>query len=157
MKRMPGTGYRMDGGRTAYAALLLRVVVGCAFLFHGWPKVADPAAFAAQLHLPLIVGLAVAWVEFLGGALVLLGLLTPVAAALVAFDMVGALLLVHFPHHDPFVNPAGRSFELAAVYLAVMVALLMLGPGAFSADAFLFRLLAQSRPRARSRRRGAAL
>ena len=47
--------------------------------------------------------------------------------------------MVHIPKGDPFVNPAGRSFELAAVYLACAVLWLLLGPGRISLDALLFR------------------
>jgi uncharacterized membrane protein YphA (DoxX/SURF4 family) len=48
-------------------------------------------------------------------------------------------MMVHIPKGDPFVNPqGGPSFELAAAYFAIAVALLLVGPGQFSLDYFLF-------------------
>jgi uncharacterized membrane protein YphA (DoxX/SURF4 family) len=53
--------------------------------------------------------------------------------------MAVALLLVHFPQHQPFVGGGpGGSFELPLVYLAIMVALLGTGPGAYSVDSLVF-------------------
>jgi putative oxidoreductase len=76
--------------------------------------------------------------ELGGGALLVLGLFTRIAAVLLAGVMVGALALHHIPHGDPFVNPKGPSFELAAAYLAVAVLFLAAGPGRFSLDALFF-------------------
>jgi putative oxidoreductase len=74
-----------------------------------------------------------------GGTLLILGLLTPLAALFIGIEMLVALLKFHIPAGDPFVNPAGRSFESAALYLALMVAFLLTGPGAYSLDAVLMK------------------
>lgn len=128
-------------GRSGTALLLLRFIAGLAFIFHGLPKVKDVGAFAGMLHLPPFLAAIAAYTEVIGGALLILGLLTPLAALFIAVEMLVALFTVHLPAHDPFVNPAGRSCELAAVYLFVMAALLLTGPGAFSVDAMMFRRL----------------
>ena len=49
-----------------------------------------------------------------------------------------AIFMVHITAGHPFVNPKGASYELAADYLAIVVAILLCGPGAISADALLF-------------------
>ena len=153
-----GRLFEYYSGRLGIALLLVRAVVGAAFIFHGLPKVHDPAAFAGGLGLPLWLATFAAWVEVAGGALLALGLLTPLASLFLMGQMVVALGMVHIPHHDPFVNPTGgASMELAAVYLAVSLAYLLAGPGAYSLDAALFngRAMETSEP-VPERRRGIA-
>jgi putative oxidoreductase len=131
--------YTYDTGRMGVALLLIRAVVGTAFVLHGLPKVANPAAFAGQLGLPVWLGAVAAWTEVIGGGLLVLGLLTPLTALFLTAQMIGALAIVHLPKGDPFVNPGGASFELAAVYLAISVAYFLVGPGAYSLDALIAR------------------
>ena len=53
--------------------------------------------------------------------------------------MATAAAMVHIPKGDPFVNlKGGSSWELAAVYFAVAVAVLLVGPGTISLDHLLF-------------------
>lgn len=149
--------YTFYTGRLGAALLLLRLMVGAAFVVHGWPKVQDPAAFAGMMHLPVWLGTIAAWVEVGGGTLLLLGLLTPLAALLLTAQMLATFPLVHIPQHTPFVNPSGPSYELALVFLVVGIVYLLTGPGAFSADACLFgREPAGATNRGYERRRGIA-
>ena len=54
-----------SSGRQAVALLLLRLlVVGIAFLFHGYGKAADIAAFADEFQMPYLVAAAAAYVQF---------------------------------------------------------------------------------------------
>ena len=69
----------------------------------------------------------------------IVGLLTRLACSGIATNMIVALGMVRLPHGDLFVSPTGgRSFELAAVYLACAVLFLLLGPGRYLLDAILF-------------------
>lgn len=118
--------------------LVLRLVVGIAFILHGLPKIKNPLHWMGD-KVPSILQLAAALAEFGGGIALILGFLTPIAAAAIAIDMVFALVLVHFPQHQPFVGGGpGGSFELPLVYLALMIALIATGPGRYSLDAQLW-------------------
>ena len=120
--------------------LLVRVVVGAAFVLHGWPKIQNPTGWMNAMggDMPGFVQAIPAAFEFFGGILLALGLLTRVSAFALASVMVGALVLVHIPKGHPFVATGGPSAELAAVYLAFSLLIAATGPGAYSLDAVLF-------------------
>jgi putative oxidoreductase len=130
-------------GPGAVGLLILRVVVGAAFVFHGWYKMQSPGGALGWMgpEAPVpgpLQGLAVL-AEFGGGLALILGLLTPLAALGIAGTMIVALAMVHLPHGDPFVGQPGKlSFELAAGYLATMILFLLIGPGILSLDGLLF-------------------
>ncbi len=133
-------------GVGAFGLLVLRIVTGAAFIMHGWGKMQAPGGpFHWMDQFPdappgLIQALAVL-AEFGGGIALIVGFLTPLAAFLIAGTMWVALVKVHLPSADPFVNlvnPHGSSFESALGYLAQMILFLLLGPGVLSVDAFLF-------------------
>ncbi|HTU90530.1 MAG TPA: DoxX family protein [Gemmataceae bacterium] len=123
--------------------LLLRVVMGAAFLLHGWPKIQDPMHWM-DAHggsgMPGLLQAAAAVSEFGGGLALILGLLTPLAALGIACTMAVAVGMVHLRMGHSFVAtaPGQPSYELAAVYLAAAIMFALVGPGKLSLDAFLF-------------------
>ena|ERR1051326_7230118 len=128
-------------GWRAMALLLMRAVMGTAFILHGWPKMQNPTGWMSAMGIssvPAFLQFLSALAEFGGGIAILLGLLTPIAAIGIVCQMLGALLLVHLPHGDPFVSTGQRSYEPALVYLAVAVLLFAVGPGRYSLDYLLF-------------------
>ncbi|BCT75331.1 membrane protein [Sinomonas cyclohexanicum] len=128
--------------RSDIARTVLRVALGAVFFAHGWQKFFEytipgaQGAFAqmgvpaAQLAAPVSAGL-----ELVGGALLIVGLLTRVAGVLLAVEMLSALFLVHVSA-GMFVEKGGM--ELVLVLAAGAAAVALVGPGRLSLDAALF-------------------
>ena len=124
-----------------WGATLLRVILGVSMVYHGYDKVIPAhglhgsplsamehwSRFVAGLGLPAWLGYVSALTEFVGGALLVLGLLTRTAAFLVAINMLVALFAVNLHH-----GYAGSEYTLALIAMAVM--LLFVGGGAVSMD-----------------------
>ncbi|MNJ43829.1 putative oxidoreductase MhqP [compost metagenome] len=72
--------------------------------------------------------------EFVGGLLFTLGLLTPLAAALIALAMLGAIVKVHFKNG---LWSTANGYEYPLVLLVVVIGIALTGAGAFSVDALL--------------------
>lgn len=122
----------------SFTLVLLRLVVGTAFILHGWPKIQKPTSWMGDA-VPGIFQLAAALAEFGGGIALIVGFLTPLVTFALAINMAVALMLVHFPKNQPFVGSGpGGDFELPLVYLALMIALFAIGPGRYSLDALLW-------------------
>lgn len=124
-----------------WGALLLRLVLGVAMVFHGYDKVVpwnglhgSPLAamqhfnhFVASLGLPPWLGYVSALTEFLGGALVIVGLFTRFACLLISINMAVALITVNL--HKGYVV---SEYSLALFVIALM--LLFYGAGALALD-----------------------
>ncbi len=127
--------------------LLLRLVMGVAFMHHGWSKIQNPMGWMGpEASMPAILQALAAISEFGGGLALIAGLLTRLGSLGITSVMVVALATVHLKLGHPFVaaKSGGPSYELPAVYLACAVMFLLLGPGKFSLDALLFgKLLGQ--------------
>jgi putative oxidoreductase len=127
----------------SWALTFLRIVIGVVFVAHGTQKlfqlgIHGVAGFfgAAGIPLPLISATLVTLVEFLGGIALILGLLTRWAAALNAFDMVVAILVVHLK--NGFFDQS-HGVEYPLTLLAACILLAVVGPGAGSVDGALAR------------------
>jgi putative oxidoreductase len=118
---------------------LLRLVVGCAFLQHGWPLMQHPTAWGNEAHIPALLQVLAALSEFGGALSWIVGLLTRLSALGIFITMAVAVSMHMFVFGDPFVHPTGgRSYEPAAVYLLVSLLLVVAGPGRISLDRILF-------------------
>jgi putative oxidoreductase len=83
-----------------------------------------------HMGLPTFLSPIVTAIELLGGAALILGIGTRIAAAAIALDMLGAILAVHLK--NGFFLPTG--FEYALTMLTANVALILTGPGNASLD-----------------------
>jgi putative oxidoreductase len=125
----------------ATALLAIRLSMGVAFILHGLPKMQNPfgwmQAMGMETSTPGWLQAAAALTEVGGGALLIVGLLTRLAAAGLVCQMIAALALVHIPRGDPFVAVGQPSWELAVTYLLMSLLLVAVGAGAWSIDALL--------------------
>ena len=122
--------------------LILRLVVGWAFIQHGWGKIQTPFNWMpAEAPVPGFLQFLAAFSEFGGGIALILGLLTPLACLGIAITMAVATSMHAFTLGDPFVNlTGGRSFEPALIYLTIALVMMSVGPGQFSMDRKIFGL-----------------
>jgi putative oxidoreductase len=127
--------------RTDTGLLVLRLVVGVTFLLHGLDKLGGldgVEMFFDSLGIPApgFMATLVALTETVGGVLLIVGLLTPVAGIALAIDMLVAGLTAH-ADKGFFVDKGG--YELVLLLGTGCVALLIAGAGRFSADALALR------------------
>ncbi len=133
-------------GKTApgvtIALTMLRVTIGFLFIAHGWQKffeytIAGTQGAFADMGVPAadIVAPIIATIELVGGACLILGLLTRPFAALLVADMLGALFLVHLSA-GVFVGDGG--YELVLALAAGAGAIAIAGAGPLSLDSALF-------------------
>src|SRR5690242_2794558 len=124
------------------ALLVLRVVVGLLFVGHGAQKLfgvmgghglQGTGGFFESLGLKpgKLHAFNAGAAEFAGGALLALGLLTPIGALLLIGTMTVAIAMVHF-QKGLWVTNGGYEYNL--VLMAVAFALAGIGPGKWSLD-----------------------
>src|SRR5438093_4142400 len=123
--------------RVGAALLLLRLFVGIAFIQHGSGKLLHPSEFAAEFGIPVWLGFAAMLTQLIGGILLIIGVLTPLAAMGIAGTMIPATFFL-IQRGEPFINPAGHSWENSAFYLVAGICLALSGAGPWSVDAWLF-------------------
>ena len=127
--------------RVSTGVLILRLVAGLAFMFHGYEKIQHPFDWMGpDAGVPGIFQGLAAVSEFCGGLAWILGLLTPLASLGIACTMAFALRLHILVLHDPFVGTKDHfsSFEPAAGYLCLALFFVLAGPGRFSLDRAFF-------------------
>ena len=119
-----------------------RITLGAIFIAHGWQKfnewtIAGTSDSFAQMGVPLadIAAPVATFIELIGGALLILGALTPIVGFLLAANVIGALIIVHLVP-TPFVDQGG--WELVAALAAGALLIAAAGPGRLSVDRFLF-------------------
>jgi putative oxidoreductase len=130
----------------AMALLLLRLIIGAAFILHGQGKMEHLTPWMGP-GAPSWLQAMAAISEYFGGFALALGLLTPLACLGIIGTMIGAMMMVHFPAGHPFVSATGgHSYELALVYFAGALLYLLNGPGCFSIDYLLLKLFYRPKP-----------
>jgi putative oxidoreductase len=118
--------------------LVLRLALGASFMFHGYPKLSDPASwlkafpgFGFPAYFAYIAGI----LELFGGGLLVIGLFTRGAGLLLAIEMGLVLGRVELPTLGIY---GFGHYELPLLLGAAALALTTTGAGVISLDAFTF-------------------
>ena len=106
---------------------IARILVGFLFLCHGLQKVGFLGGDAMTGFMAFI-----GWTELIGGAAVMVGVLTQWAALGCAIIMVGAYVQVHM---GKALLPLDNGGEMALLYLAAFLVVLSYGAGKWSIEA----------------------
>ena len=129
----------------SYGILLLRVVVGLAFVGHGTQKLFgwfggygpqgtggffESLGYRPGKRMAIVAGAT----EAGAGLMLVLGLFTPLAAAMIIGVMINATLAVHA---DKGVWNTNGGYELPLAFGAAAACLAYVGPGSLSADRVL--------------------
>ncbi|WP_226678354.1 DoxX family protein [Mesobacillus jeotgali] len=126
--------------------LIIRLVIGILFIGHGAQKLFgwfggyglkgtggwfDSIGMKPGVTMALLAGLA----ELLGGILLAVGLLTPLAALMIAGTMLMAIIKVHAPNG---LWSTSNGYEYNLTLMAVAIGLALIGPGKYAIDTMLF-------------------
>lgn len=122
--------------------LVARGVIGVILMAHGLQKVFQGVSATAEgfgtmgIPLPEAAAVLTMAVEIGGGALLILGLLTPIAGLLSAVILAGAIAFAHLGNG---IFAADGGWEVAAGLGVGALVLAVVGPGRFSLDHMLLR------------------
>jgi len=138
-----------------YAAIPLRLIVGYGFLAHGLAKWSrGPEAFAGILQATGVpMAHVMAWVtiatELVAGVAFLAGAFVPLVSIPALILLLVAIFTVHLPYGFSTIKllsvNGGRAqfgppgYECDLLYIACILALVMIGPSPWSADSYRSR------------------
>jgi putative oxidoreductase len=147
LQRAARFGLKVTGALAFVAPLLTRITMGHAFFLTGRGKLANfdttVEFFASQnIPFPALNAAFVSRLEYYGGALLVLGLLTRIVAALLASTMVVALLTERAQFFESW-KPTGDvgPTDISSWVFLLLTWLVLYGPGRLSLDHFLARWL----------------
>ena len=119
------------------ALSVLRIITGLLIIQHGMAKLIGFPVYPpyASVHPLSLIG-AAGFIELIGGALLILGLFTRLAAFILSGEMAFAYFIVHAPKDSlPLINGG----TLAILYCFTCLYLAMAGGGPWSVDAAMKR------------------
>jgi putative oxidoreductase len=127
------------------AVLPARLAMGLLLVFAGWMKVHDMGVgeFVEKYYTPAIpswlphalaipYGYFIPWIELIGGAMLVLGLLGRLTAVVLTLLMVSIVIATGL-------KPDQSPFNTTLIYISLTILLAATGPGRLSLDALLFR------------------
>jgi len=126
------------GSSVDLPSLILRLAIGTLFIIHGYPKLTaaqrtQGGAWMKSMGMPAAMVPFGGVVEFFGGLALILGILTPIVAALAALWMLSTTWLVTTKAKKKYVG----GYEIDITLLLAALALALLGSGIYSIDHLL--------------------
>ena len=108
----------------------LRASIGAIFIVHSLKKF-DPSwqQWLINIGLPPEMQLPIALAEFIGGVLLIAGVLTRISASVFSIILLGAIFHIRW-ENGFFISEGGWEWDLAM--LAVVLSIIVAGPGRFS-------------------------
>ncbi|WP_158850457.1 DoxX family protein [Saccharothrix deserti] len=119
-----------DRGRD-HAIALTRIVVGALFMCHGVQKLFGVMGAKGAVSITTWPSGPAALIEFVAGALIIIGFGTRIVALIASGEMAYAYFVAHQPDG---LLPIQNKGELAAMYSWVFLLLAFIGPGAWAVD-----------------------
>ena len=129
---------RAIGRWAGITPVVVRLIIGAMMFVHGLEKLTGgPAGFgqflgSLGLPAPVVLAWAVTLLELVGGAMLIVGLLTRLVAGLMVVELVGAILLV--TGSVGLIGAEGVGYERDLAYIAGLLVMVLLGPGKPSID-----------------------
>jgi len=122
------------------AKLLLRLTVGVLILLHGIFKIMNPGAIGFigglfnNFYLPAFLAYAVYIGEVVAPIMLIIGYRTKLAAGLISFTLLVAIILAHLGDIFSLTGAGGWGIELQAMFMFTALAIVGLGAGKYSID-----------------------
>lgn len=121
---------------TDLGKLLLRLTLGVLILLHGIAKIMNGPGgilgMVTKAGLPAEFGYLVYIGEVLAPVLLIVGVWTRIAAAIIAINMVVAVWLAHKSQLFQLGNTGGWALELQGMFLMTALALIFFGAGRYA-------------------------
>ncbi|WP_409275917.1 DoxX family protein [Neobacillus sp. SCS-31] len=118
-------------------ALILRVVLGFLFFYHGLVKfqggIENTVGWFDSIGIPGFMAYVVALVELLGGIALIIGFATKIVSVLFVVLMIGAIVSVKFAV-GLLGNGQMAGYELDLAFMAMAAALAFTGSNLYSVD-----------------------
>jgi len=126
----------MNATSTDTGKLLLRLTIGGLLLLHGISKLIKGIDGLVELHeakgIPAVMAYGVYLGEVIAPLLLIIGLRARLAALLIAFTMLWAILMRHFSDVFKLTESGAWGVELPALFLFGALAVYFLGAGRYA-------------------------
>ena len=124
-----------------YLALVVRIWVGTNMMIHGYSKLRNMKQAAEEtkqtLGIPVGATYTATILEFLGGLLLIIGLIVPIVGLFFAIFMIANVIMKKRRMNAAYIAPGKASYEIDITYLILSIILIVLGAGALSVDSVI--------------------